>query len=201
LRERFGYIDRMNPTGKPLSTIEDQIQFAWHNFEDHQAIIRAADLKAGYLVPFLLFFVASTIPLDVEVMPKLQWGSALGNFACVLYVLTFLCLMVGFIWSLFLISQALTPRIARHHQSPRQGSELLYYEHVLRHKDSTQYYEALSKADPEQILRNITDQVFELSLICKAKLDNLREFAVSFKWTLLAWCISTAVGFWIIARK
>ena len=82
-----------------------------------------------------------------------------------------------------------------------EGSELLYYQHVLRHKDSTAYFEAMANAGPEQMLRNITDQVYELSLICKLKLDNLRGFAVSFKWTVMAWCVSTAIGFWIIARK
>ncbi len=191
----------MDSTGKALSTTEEQIEFAWHNFEDQQGIIRAADLKAGYLVPFLLFFGASTIPLGMEVVPKLRWGYAVGALASGLYVLTYVWLTVGFVWSLILISRALTPRIARHHQSPREGSELLYYEHVLRHKDSGQYFEALKKAGPEQMLRNITDQVFELSVICKGKLDNLRGFAVSFKWTVLAWCLSTAIGFWIIGRK
>ena len=191
----------MDSTGKTLSTTEEQIEFAWHNFEDQQAIIRAADLKAGYLVPFLLFFGASTIPLDMVVVPKLRWGDVVGVLASGLYILTYLWLTVGFVWSLILISRALTPRIARHHQSPREGSELLYYEHVLRHKDSAAYYEAVSKAGPEQMLRNITDQVFELSVICKAKLDNLRGFAVSFKWTVLAWCVSTAIGLWIIGRK
>lgn len=191
----------MDSTGKTLSTTEERIEFAWHNFEDQQAIIRAADLKAGYLVPFLLFFGASTIPLDMVVVPKLRWGDAVGILASGSYILTYLWLTVGFVWSLILISRALTPRIARHHQSPREGSELLYYEHVLRHKDSGQYYEAVSKAGPEQMLRNITDQVFELSLICKAKLDNLRGFAVSFKWTVVAWCVSTAIGLWIIGRK
>ena len=191
----------MDSTGKPIFTTEEQIEFAWHNFEDQQAIIRAADLKAGYLVPFLLFFGASTIPLDMDVVPKLRWGDVAGVLASGLYILTYLWLTVGFVWSLILISRALTPRIARHHQSPREGSELLYYEHVLRHKDSAAYYEAVSKAGPEQMLRNITDQVFELSVICKAKLDNLRGFAVSFKWTVLAWCVSTAIGLWIIGRK
>ena len=191
----------MEPAGKILSTTKEQIEFAWHNFEDQQAIIRAADLKAGYLVPFLLFFGASTIPLGTEVVPKMRWGDLAGGVASGLYILTYAWLTVGFVWSLILISRAMTPRIARHHRSPREGSELLYYEHVVRYKDSGQYYEAVSKAGPEQMLRNITDQVFELSLICKAKLDNLRGFAVSFKWTVVAWCVSTAVGFWIIGRK
>lgn len=191
----------MDSTGKPIFTTEEQIEFAWHNFEDQQAIIRAADLKAGYLVPFLLFFGASTIPLGTEVVPKMRWSDTAGAAASGLYILTYVLLTVGFVWSLALISRAMTPRIARHHQSPKEGAGLLYYEHVLRHKDGEAYYAAVSKAGPEQILRNVTEQVFELSLICKAKLENLRGFAVSFKWTVVAWCVSTAIGFWIIGRK
>jgi hypothetical protein len=182
-------------------TTEDRIEFAWHNFEDQQAIIRAADLKAGYLVPFLLFFAASTIPLAIEVAPKMRFAGMSVAIASGLYILTYAWLAAGFVWSLVLISRALTPRIARHHKSPRAGSELLYYEHVLRHKDSEAYFEAVAKAGPEQMLRNITDQVYELSLICKLKLENLRAFAVSFRWTVLAWCVSTGIGFWIIGRK
>jgi Family of unknown function (DUF5706) len=191
----------MDTAGKTTSTVDEQIEFAWHNFEDQQAIIRAADLKAGYLVPFLLFFGASTIPLGTEVVPRMRWGDTAGLIASALYILTYGWLTVGFVWSLTLISRAMTPRIAKHHQTPQKGSALLYYEHVLLHKDSGEYYQAMSTSGPEQMLRNITDQVFELSRICKAKLDNLRGFAVSFKWTVVAWCISTAIGFWIIGRK
>src|ERR1700739_313045 len=66
----------MESAEKSTSTIDEQIEFAWHNFEDQQAIIRAADLKAGYLVPFLLFFGASTIPLGTEVVPKMRWETS-----------------------------------------------------------------------------------------------------------------------------
>lgn len=191
----------MDSVEKLTSTTNEQIEFAWHNFEDQQAIIRAADLKAGYLVPFLLFFGASTIPLGTEVIPKLRFGYTAAAIASGLYLVTSAALTAGFVWSLVLISRAMTPRMARHHQSPREGASLLYYEHVLRHKDSAAYFEALSKSGPEQLLRNVTDQVFELSLICKLKLENLRGFAVSFKWTVAAWCVSTAIGFWIIGRR
>jgi Family of unknown function (DUF5706) len=197
----LGRVCGMDTAEKTSSTISEQIEFAWHNFEDQQAIIRAADLKAGYLVPFLLFFGASTIPLGTKVVPKMRFGDANGAIAAGLYILAYMLLVVGFVWSLLLISRALTPRIARHHQSPREGASLLYYEHVLRHKDNEAYFEAMAKAGPEQMLRNITDQVYELSLICKLKLENLRGFAVSFKWTVVGWCLSTAIGFWIIGRK
>ena len=191
----------MPPIEKIASAVEDQLDFAWRNFEDQQAIIRASDLKAGYLVTFLLFFGASTIPLGKEVFPKLSWHADVAGIVCVLYLATYAALVLGFVWSLYLISHVLMPRIARHHQSPRQGSELLYYEHIIRHANSEEYFAAMASASPEQLLRNVTDQVFELAQICKSKVDNLRHFSKSFKWTLLAWLISTALGFWIMSWK
>lgn len=191
----------MDSPGKTIFTTQEQIEFAWRNFEDQQAIIRAADLKAGYLVTFLLFFGASTIPLGKDVIPKLDWANAMDDLASAVYLLTYLGLVVAFVWSLVLISRALTPQIAKNHDAPREGSGLLYYEHVIRHKDGAQYFEAVSSANPEQILRNVTEQVFALSQICKSKMDSLRAFAVSFKWTVVTWCVSTGIGFWIIGTK
>src|SRR5580693_10003223 len=128
----------MDSSEKALSITEEQLDFAWHNFEDQQGIIRAADLKAGYLVTFLLFFGASTIPLGEEVFRKLVWQASEAGIVGGLYLITYAGLIFGFVWSLYLISQVLVPRIARHHESPRQGSELLYYEHAARHEDSQQ---------------------------------------------------------------
>jgi len=34
----------------------ERVGYAWKNFEDQKAIIRAADLKAGYLVTFSAVF-------------------------------------------------------------------------------------------------------------------------------------------------
>src|SRR3984957_6829157 len=183
-----------NPHAKPVATMNDQLSFAWRNFEDQQAIIRAADLKAGYLVTFLLFFGASTIPLGKEVFPKVHPAPTMPGIVGTLYLATYVALAIGFAWSLYLISHVLMPRIARHHKAPVRGSELLYYEHVSRHKDSEQYFNAVSSSTPDQLLRNVTDQVYELAQICKSKIDSLRHFSTSFKWTLLAWFISTALG-------
>jgi hypothetical protein len=179
------------------AAVEDRLNFAWRNFEDQQAIIRAADLKAGYLVTFLLFFGASTIPLGESVFPKLHRTADIVGVVSGLYLFTYAGLAVTFVWSLYLISHVLMPRIARHHEKPPAGSELLYYEHVIRHKDSQHYFAAMASATPEQLLRNVTDQVFELAQICKSKIDSLRAFSTSFKWTLLFWCISTGLGFWV----
>jgi Family of unknown function (DUF5706) len=179
----------------------ERAAFAWKNFEDQQAIIRASDLKAGYLVTFLLFFGASTIPLGKEVLPRLRWGTSGQIGASATYAASYLVFAMGFVWALYLISHVLTPRIARHHAKPADGRELLYYAHVIRHPNSEAYYEAVSKASPEEMLRNITDQVFELSLICQKKIESLRAFSQAFEVTLAAWFISTAVGFWIMTWK
>jgi len=180
------------------SALDNQLNFAWRNFEDQQAIIRAADLKAGYLVTFLLFFAASTIPLGESVFPKLHRTADFSGAIGLLYLAMYAGLALAFLRSLYLISHVLMPRIARHHESPRQGSELLYYEHVIRHADSERYYAAVAGARPDQLLRNVTDQVFELAQICKVKIDSLRAFSVSFKWTLLFWSLSTGLGFVIL---
>ena len=181
-----------------LELVGKRLGFAWKNFEDQQAIIRAADLKAGYLVTFLLFFGASTIPLGKEVLPRLRWATGAEAFASGLYAITYLVFAVGFVWALYLISHVLTPRIARHHARPPAGKELLYYEHVARYPESAAYYDAMAKASPEEMLRNVTDQVYELAMICKVKVDSLRAFSQTFKVTLVAWFVSTGAGFWIM---
>jgi len=179
---------------------EERVHFAWKNFEDQQAIIRAADLKAGYLVTFLLFFGASTIPLGREVLPKLRWDGV-AAFASGLYAATYALSVIGFVWSMYLISHVMTPRIARRHQEPKPGADLLYFGHVARFETSDKYFEAMARAEPEQMLRNVTDQIFELAIIAKVKMDNLRAFSKSFKLTLVAWFLSTAAGFWIMSWK
>jgi hypothetical protein len=177
---------------------EERLHFAWKNFEDQQAIIRAADLKAGYLVTFLLFFGASTIPLGREVLPKLRWSGA-GAFTSGLYAATYALSVIGFVLSMYLISHVMTPRVAKPHKEPKPGADILYFGHVTRFESSERYFEAVVKADPEQILRNVTDQIFELAQIAKVKMESLRAFSKSFKLTLVAWFLSTAIGFWIMS--
>jgi Family of unknown function (DUF5706) len=179
----------------------ERIAFAWRTFEDQQATIRAADLKAGYLVTFLLFFGASTIPLGKEVWPRLRWMAAGELAASGVYAASYVVFVAGFVSALYLISHVLTPRIARHHAKALDGRELLYYEHVVRQKDSVAYNAAIMKATPEDLLRNITDQIFELSVICKRKIDSLRAFSMAFEVTLVAWFVSTGVGLWIMSWK
>src|SRR5258708_38973389 len=101
----------------------ERVGYAWKNFDDQQAIIRAADLKAGYLVTFLLFFGASAVPLGKEVLPALRWVSAGEIAASGLYAARYLVFALGFARWRYLILHVLTPRIARHHARPADGRE------------------------------------------------------------------------------
>src|SRR5260370_18940826 len=98
-------------TEEERGLMAERVGYAWKNFDDQQVIIRAADLKAGYLVTFLLFFGASTIPLRKEVLPALRWVSAGEITASGLYAASYLVFALGFVRALYLISHVLTPRI------------------------------------------------------------------------------------------
>src|SRR5271155_5513183 len=101
--------------------LTERIEFAWKNFEDQQATIRAADLKAGYLVTFLIFFGASPIPLGKEVIPRLHWVATPELVASAVYTSSYFVFAMGFIWALYMISQVLMPRVVRHHKKPMTG--------------------------------------------------------------------------------
>src|SRR3981189_1384619 len=153
---------RVSDAERELMT--ERVGYAWKNFEDQQAIIRAADLKAGYLVTFLLFFGASTVPLGKEVLPALRWVSAGEIAASGLYAASYLVFALGFARALYLISHVLTPRRARNGERAPDGRELLYYEHVIRYEGPFVPLGTTMTAQPLPLLRNVTDQVYELAM-------------------------------------
>src|SRR5258708_18765217 len=104
-----------------------------------------------------------------------------------LYAVSYLVFALGFARALYLISHVLTPRIARHHARPADGRELLYYEHVIRYENSTADFEAMERGSPEEMLRHVTDEVYELAMICTAKAGRLRAFSQAFEIRLVAW--------------
>jgi hypothetical protein len=183
------------------ASAQDHISFARHNFENHQSMIRAADTKAGVLITLLLFLGASTIPLGRDVVPKLRWEIGGGAIVSSVYLLTYAVFLAGFVWALIEVSNVVTPRGATHYAAPKAGHDLIYYDHVLLHKDSAEYFEALSHASALLILRNLTDQVFQLANICKAKMDGLVNAKRPVAFAFFAWVSNTILGFWIMRWK
>ena len=52
--------------------LELAIQFARHNFDNHQALIRSSDTKAGVMVTIMVFLAASALPISKDAVAKLH---------------------------------------------------------------------------------------------------------------------------------
>jgi hypothetical protein len=180
---------------------QEHISFARHNFENHQSMIRAADTKAGVLITLLLFLGASTIPLGRDVVPGLRWVVGEGAIVSGVYLLSYVVFAAGFVWALIEVYNVVSPRGATHYIAPKAGHDLIYYDHVLLHKDNSEYFDAVSRASADLMLRNLTDQVFQLATICKAKMDGLHKVKRPVTFAFFAWVSNTILGFWIMRWK
>jgi len=188
----------MAATQPPLTVREDQLSFARHNFDNQQSLIRAADTKAGIYITLLFFLGASTIPLGKDAIPKLKWVLGGGCLTSATYVATYVGFFVGFIWSLMLVRHVITPRVAKHYSNPKSGRDLHYYKHILLHKDNTEYFNAIWQASPDLLLRNLTDQIFELAHICEAKMTAIHTARIPVMLTFFAWLVNASLGLWIV---
>ena len=155
-------------------TLELAIQFARHNFDNHQALIRSSDAKAGVTVTIMVFLAASALQIGKDAVVKLHLHPCLVALASVLFFLTSVGLLAAVLWSFVVVFEVLRPRGARY-TAPKKGCDLMWQEHVLLHENKEEYFSAVSSAAPELILRNLTDQVYELAHISKEKMQVLAK--------------------------
>jgi hypothetical protein len=201
---------------QPISVSEAardlQIDFARHNFEHQQSLIRAADAKAGAFTTLLLFLCAISVPLGTVAISKLHWSGP-GWYLTIAYLASYALFGFGVVRSLDLMVHVVKPRgISRNRAkrldaaepSPAQahflGTKLLFHEHVLLHKDRNTYYHAVCAASADTLLRNLTDEVFELSRICDEKLLDLNESKTPLLIAVYGWAATIAVGIWLVHR-
>jgi hypothetical protein len=191
----------MQETSETSPNSSEQISFARHNFDNLQSLIRLADAKAGFFASFLLFLAASTFPVGKDAVTKLRWTVCGGFLSSGIYLLSFLILAVAFIWSFVLLFRIVEPRRAKHYRSAELGHELLYYEHVASHPNNDEYHAAVSAASSELILRNLTDQIYELGDICRRKMNGLSATRIPISVGFCAWILNGAFGLWIVRWK
>ncbi len=177
--------------------LDEQIQFARHNFENHQALIRFADTKAAAALTLVVFLCGLTTPIAKDAIPKTRWVVGAGAFSSGLYLLSCLMLLVALVLSVILIDRVLTPQRASHYSMKQAAKGILYYEHVLAHGDNSKYYEAVQQATSEQILRNLSDQIFELAAIFNRKTNALRRFRPVVLIGLCSSALNAGLGLWI----
>lgn len=184
----------MSPATAPSSAIDAQIQFVRHNFDNHQSLIRFADTKAGAYVTLLVFLGASGIPLAKDAVKQLRWIVCGGVLTSGVYCASGLLFIASFLWTVYLVYRVIRPRGARHYVVARKGHDLLFYDHVLLHSDNEEYFNAVAAADGSLLLRNLTDQVFELAHICREKMHYLRNARLPIFLAFFAWVTNLVCG-------
>ncbi len=189
-----------SPEPVPASA-EVQVQFVRHNFDNHQALIRLADTKAAAFITLLIFLAASTLPLAKDAIPKLRWVWCRGGLTSGIYLGSYVVFLCAFLWVILLAYKVVQPRGARHYQPAQPGRDLLYFEHVLLHPMPADYLNAVTAATSELILRNLTDQVFELAHICREKMAALTKARLPIFIAFISWLMNVALGLYVLRWK
>ena len=164
--------------------LELEIQFARHNFDNHQALIRSSDTKAGVTVTIMVFLAASALQISKDAIGKLHLRPCLVATLSTVFVLAAAGLLVSVLSSFVTVLRVLRPRGARYTR-PQKGRDLMWQDHVLLHESNEAYFSAVRGAPPELILRNLTDQIYELAHISAEKMEALSKN----RW-------ATWLGFW-----
>ncbi len=181
--------------------LNQQILFARHNFDNHQALIRASDAKAGALVTLMVFLAASSLQVSKDAVGKVRWAPCGPLAASVLFVLACFGLALAVIWSLITVQRVLKPRGAAHYTAPQRNRDLMWQDHVVLHGTNQEYGVAVRGATEELMLQNLTDQVFELAHISKSKMDALRGARWAVYLAILAWTGSIASSLVLLRLK
>jgi hypothetical protein len=187
------------PVGPPDTN--SQLQFARHNFDNHQNLIRFADTKAAAFVTVMVFLGASSFPFAKDVVGKLRWQWYGGAFTSGVYVVSYLVFLLAFLAIVILTLEVIKPRGARHYRSPQAGRSLMFYEHILMHTSTDTYFDAVAAAPPDLILRNTTDQVFELAHICRDKMAALTRARTFLFIAFYSWLFNICTGLLIMRWK
>ncbi|MGD0570557.1 MAG: hypothetical protein ABSA78_19305 [Candidatus Sulfotelmatobacter sp.] len=178
--------------------MDHQIQFARHNLDNHQALIRSSDAKAGVLVTVMVFVAASALQVSKDAVTKLQWMSCHGAIISALFLVSSVGLIAAVLWSLVAVQRVLRPRGARHYESAQVDRQLLWQDHVLMHGTPDKYFQALSAAPQELLLQNLTDQIFELAQISREKMDALRGARWAVWMAFWSWAVNIGAALALI---
>jgi hypothetical protein len=175
------------------SDLDQALQFARHNFDNHQALIRASDTKAGVMVTVMVFLAASAFQVGKDAIGKLHAYPYSTLIWSAIFVLACAGLLVAVLSAFAVVLRVIQPRGTRY-TAPQKGRDLLWQEHVLLYPTNEDYFSAVKQASPELLLRNFTDQVFELAHISKEKMDALANTRWIFWLAFWSWAVCVAAG-------
>jgi hypothetical protein len=89
----------------PEKPFDQQIQFARHNFENHQALIRFSDTKAGAMITLFVFLAASGLQIIKEAGQATHFKPCRVALLSILLVVSCLGLVGAFLRCLWSVLQ------------------------------------------------------------------------------------------------
>src|SRR6185437_10578200 len=179
----------------------EKLGFVRHVFDNYQTLIRSVDTKAGALLGLALFFAASVFPVSKDAVSritsitvKLEMTSAVFLLSSITFCFLFLALISA-------LGHVVKPRGARFYKAVSETENLVWQDHILRHSDNESYFRAVSAVQTDAILRNLSDQIFELAHISKAKMDAVNTGFRILKYLALCWIANVISGLALIGWK
>lgn len=189
----------------PTNTISDadkalqQVQFARHNFDNLQALIRASDAKTAAFITILIFLAASLLQVAKDAVPKLHWHPCWLSTCSVIFCAASGVLLIAVLYGFVAVYHVLKARGARYYTD--KSTNLMWQDHILAYRSNNAYYDALRSAATETLLKNITDQVFELAHISKEKMDALKTVRLTILIAASAWVVGIAASLIVLTQK
>lgn len=173
---------------------EEQLQFARHHFDNLQSLIRFVDTKAGVLITIVIFLGATLIQIVKDAVGAMHASSCSAAWISGLFLLGCAGFIGSFGWMLLHVQQVLRPRGATHYPRVTTGQDLMWQDHVIGYKSNAAYFCAVRAASEDVLLRNVTDQIFELCHISKAKMDAFHEARRAFWGAFCSWVAAIVFG-------
>ena len=149
--------------------MEKQV-FALESFKNIQELIKFLDQKSGAV----LLVSGLILTVFLEFSKVLVFNFESFSYASVVTFAFGLTTSASLIYTIYLsIFRILRPRLAMHYC----GNEcsLLYFNHLSTMSDKPTMLEEFKKLDDESILKNLTDQIFEVSKVLDTKVAELHS--------------------------
>lgn len=149
--------------------MEKQV-FALESFKNIQELIKFIDQKSGAV----LLVSGLILTVFLEFSKVLVFNFESFSYASVVTFAFGLTTSASLIYTIYLsIFRILRPRLAMHYYGNEYS--LLYFNHLSTMSDKPTMLEEFKKLDDESILKNLTDQIFEVSKVLDTKVAELHN--------------------------
>lgn len=159
----------------------DKHTFTLESYKNIQELIRFTDQKSGGV----LVVAGLELTVFLNFIDKLSFNknyTSTASFAVFLLgIVTALLLSITIYISIF---KVIRPRLAKHYSG--YDISLFYFNHLASAQNKTLIFNQFNNVTEDSILRNLTDQIFEVSKIMKAKTNGLYYSMTSLLFSMIS---------------